>query len=219
MAWRVAKSLEVLRRQINDSRPSRSRTADGTIGDTAHASRKSDHNPWIKDGPIGVVTAFDVTHDPKGGVDAHKLAEHLRKQKDPRIKYIISNRRICNSESWEWRPYSGSNPHSAHVHISVKEHKNHYDSVQPWHLGDLLDGEEPEAVDDPMKTAMPVIRRGARGESVRTLQSKLAIAVDGAFGPATETAVKEFQRANKLDDDGIVGFYTWEALLGDGTAA
>jgi hypothetical protein len=214
MAWRVAKSLETLRKQVNNARPTRSRVADGTIGDAAHASRKSDHNPWVKDGAMGVVTAWDVTHDPKGGVDAHKLAEHLRKQRDPRIKYIISNKRICNSDTWEWRPYSGSNPHSAHVHISVKEHKNHYDDQRWWHVGELLDGEEPETEDDPMKAAMPTVRRGSRGASVEVLQLKLGVTADGVFGAQTEAAVKSYQRGAGLDDDGIVGFYTWQALLG-----
>src|SRR5215472_9581086 len=61
--WRVAKSLARLRTQINDAFPQRSKSSDGTIGDAAHASRSSDHNPWIVDDGIGVVSAFDVTHD------------------------------------------------------------------------------------------------------------------------------------------------------------
>ncbi|HKV33547.1 MAG TPA: hypothetical protein VJP89_04485, partial [Pyrinomonadaceae bacterium] len=61
MAWRVAKSLLRLREQINELAPNRSKASDGTIGDAAHASRKSDHNPWVKDGSIGVVTAMDIT--------------------------------------------------------------------------------------------------------------------------------------------------------------
>ncbi len=32
------------------------------------------------------------------------------------------------------------------------------------------------------------------------------------FGPKTEKAVKEFQRSSGLDDDGVVGRMTWEAL-------
>ena len=37
--------------------------------------------------------------------------------------------------------------------------------------------------------------------------------VDGEFGPMTEQAVKQFQRDHELDDDGIVGTYTWRELL------
>jgi peptidoglycan hydrolase-like protein with peptidoglycan-binding domain len=36
---------------------------------------------------------------------------------------------------------------------------------------------------------------------------------DSAFGPRTEAAVKAFQASRGLDDDGIVGRRTWEALL------
>ena len=139
MAWRLAKSLDVLRKQVNERWPRRSKTADGTIGDAAHASRSSDHNPWVKDGAMGVVTAIDFTNDPQDGVDSQLLAEALRASRDPRIKYIISNRRICSgtggtSKPWAWRPYTGSNPHNKHVHLSVNPEKRDYDSVKPWNL-------------------------------------------------------------------------------------
>lgn len=40
--------------------------------------------------------------------------------------------------------------------------------------------------------------------------------IDGLFGSYTDTAVKEYQKANDLVIDGIVGKYTWERLLNDG---
>lgn len=39
------------------------------------------------------------------------------------------------------------------------------------------------------------------------------VAVDGRLGPETEQAVRAFQRAHGLDEDGIVGPCTWPALV------
>lgn len=132
--WRLAKSLHTLRDQVNARWPKRRKGHDGAIGDAAHAKRASDHNPNILDDIHGVVSALDITHDPRGGCDAHAFAEHLRVTKDPRIKYIISNARICSPPGFAWRKYTGSNPHRSHIHISVKGDKRHYDSMARWVL-------------------------------------------------------------------------------------
>lgn len=136
MAWRVAKSLLRLREQINELAPNRSKASDGTIGDAAHASRKSDHNPWVKDGSIGVVTAMDITNDIANGADAQALVDALVSSQDPRIKYIIWNRKIVNSriQPWVWRNYGGTNPHTKHFHISVRPEKAAYDSTESWQI-------------------------------------------------------------------------------------
>jgi hypothetical protein len=118
MSWRVARSLEQLLAQINAGHPGRSKASDGSIGDTAHAATKSEHNP----DSLGIVRARDFTHDPPR-FDAGAFAEQLRINRDPRIKYIISNRRICAGNAgpspWVWRPYNGLDPHTGHVHLSV----------------------------------------------------------------------------------------------------
>lgn len=54
------------------------------------------------------------------------------------------------------------------------------------------------------------------GNDVRTLQSALHIYPDGIFGELTEEAVKEFQKANGLKVDGIVGEQTWAKICGSG---
>ena len=64
------------------------------------------------------------------------------------------------------------------------------------------------------------IRRGNYGELVKQLQTKLQAlgynlgicGVDGDFGQATEKAVKAFQKAAGLTQDGVVGKNTWAAL-------
>lgn len=115
--WRLDPALIKLRHQIDDRWPERDKSSDGTIGDRKHADRRSDHNPDF----YGIVRALDITNDPSGGCDAAKLAEALRLSRDPRIKYVIFNKRIFSStvQPWIWRPYNGDSPHSKHVHISV----------------------------------------------------------------------------------------------------
>lgn len=136
MAWRPATSLIRLRNQINQMAPTRSKANDGTIGDTAHAARKSDHNPWVIDKGVGVVTALDITHDDANGCNAEHIVTALVQSRDPRIKYIIWNHRIISAteQLWVWRTYSGKNPHTKHFHLSVKAEKVHYDSVAPWRI-------------------------------------------------------------------------------------
>lgn len=60
----------------------------------------------------------------------------------------------------------------------------------------------------------PTLRRGDRGETVKWLQSRLGLEIDGIFGPATEVKVREFQRDRQLVADGIVGPKTWSVLSG-----
>jgi hypothetical protein len=133
-SWRVARSLDTLLSQVNAAAPLRSRASDGSIGDAKHASRSSDHNPWVNVSGIGVVTARDFTHDPKH-FDAHKFAEVLKASGDRRLKYVISNGRIWNpSISQGWRPYRGANPHDKHTHVSVKPLKALFDDTTPWKL-------------------------------------------------------------------------------------
>lgn len=59
---------------------------------------------------------------------------------------------------------------------------------------------------------LPTLRRGARGEHVRTLQEGLKVTADGIFGAATEATLRTWQRAHGLVPDGIVGPKTWAAL-------
>ena len=139
MAWRAAQSLILLRSQINQVAPDRSKASDGTIGDASHASRTSDHNPWVQDGPVGVVTAIDITNDTGRGCDADAIVTALVESRDRRIKYIIWNRRIVSSRvsPWIWRTYTGSNPHSTHFHLSVESEKALYDAADAWRIHTL----------------------------------------------------------------------------------
>lgn len=59
---------------------------------------------------------------------------------------------------------------------------------------------------------MKVLKLGSKGKEVEDLQRYLKIKIDGDFGPKTETAVKKFQKDNKLTPDGVVGPKTWNAM-------
>lgn len=60
-----------------------------------------------------------------------------------------------------------------------------------------------------------LLKNGSKGEDVKKLQEKLGVEAIGTFGPKTEAAVKAWQKANGLKDDGIVGDATWSKLFGE----
>lgn len=57
-----------------------------------------------------------------------------------------------------------------------------------------------------------LLKKGSKGENVKRLQKFLEIAADGDFGPGTEIAVKQWQSANGLNPDGIVGKNTLKKM-------
>lgn len=176
---RIAKSLDVLRSQVNRMAPGRSKASDGWIGDAAHASRPSDHNP----NQAGVVCALDITHDPLGGMDCHKLAKQLEVSRDPRIKYVIWHGQIMSGahseRAWKWREYTGPNPHKKHLHVSVVGDAARYDRSDAWQVGKR----EP-AVQLPDGDRLPMLKvAGVSYAPVRALAEALGATV--VFDEAT----------------------------------
>jgi len=120
MTWRLSKAAVQLREQIDDCYPERSRKSDGSLGDSRHSARKSDHNPdkngWVRaidiDATLGV--SFDETSDL-----VEQIRKYAKRAKTKRISYIIYNGRIASPIlNWKWRKYRGSNPHKSHFHCS-----------------------------------------------------------------------------------------------------
>ena len=75
----------------------------------------------------------------------------------------------------------------------------------------------------PAERPSSTLRRGSSGETVRLAQYFLRvialyddeippITIDGSYGPATENAVRAFQKMQGLTVDGIIGPATWNAL-------
>ena len=206
--WRPARSLTQLLAQVNRSCPGRAKGCDGVIGDAAHQASGGDHCPDAG----GVVRALDLTNDPESGLTSAHLADALVASRDTRIKYVISAGRICSSTitPWQWRKYTGTNPHRTHVHLSVVDGING-DDPRPWTL-------KARAVSGPVVPTYPgLVRLGTRGARVFVVQARLhargwAVDVDGIAGLGTVAAVKGFQRQVELEQDGVVGQATWRML-------
>jgi len=191
--WRLARSLVTLRDEVNAFAPGRSRAADGTIGDAAHAARSSRHNPNAH----GVVTALDVTHDPAGGMDVHALARRLVLHPHPDLCYVISARQIAmRAHGWEWRPYTGSSPHTAHAHFAVgggldADPRPPYDDTDPWGVA------PPQQEDDMTPQEHEMLAFGA----IFALQGKLDANIAKAYakGDAAAAAKLSAERNKTID--------------------
>jgi hypothetical protein len=231
MSWFLAPSLRALFGEVNQVAPGRNKRSDGSIGDTSHQARLSDHNPDPTAG--GVVRAIDVTHDPGGGCDCNQLATRVRERRDARVAYVIWNRRIMNGQGgpspWVWRTYNGINPHDHHMHVSIQHTRAAQTDVGAWLGGRAVilgTGSVNPVVGKPDLPGAG-LRRGSSGELVKWLQRRLnkiagpgghgalggkPLVTDGAFGEQTEKVVKAFQAHRGLAADGVVGAKTWAKL-------
>jgi hypothetical protein len=131
--WVLAACLVLLIQQVDDAYPKRDRSSDGSIGDAAHASRDSDHNPFD-----GFVHAVDIDEDIAPGVDLKAWVAAVEKARDPRVRYLIYEGRILKAyksnglPAWSWHRYDGPNSHSHHVHVSIIRSAAARDDLRPW---------------------------------------------------------------------------------------
>lgn len=58
------------------------------------------------------------------------------------------------------------------------------------------------------------LKLGSKGEAVKLVQKVVGATQDGDFGSVTELRVKNWQKANNLLADGIVGVVTWKKMFG-----
>ena len=210
MNWRECKALLKLKSQVDAMWPGRDKTSDGTIGDTAHAARKSDHNPNAH----GVVTAVDIDADLSPTETVGVLVAKLQAGRDPRIKYLIWNGQITiPGDITRWKSYTGANAHKHHCHISASSDPALYDDDREWDLGAAATARASVPV------SPPDLKEGDSGPAVRSLQNALislgflpARELDGVFGPKTKAAVLKFQVSKQLGADGIAGPDTRAAL-------
>lgn len=136
----------------------------------------------------------------------------------PQISYISMLYRRSSGRMVHTGVYMGDG--------TVIEARGHKDGVMRSELGDypwthwaILRGMScpPGAT---LLQALPLLRKGARGEDVVKLQEALiaagyscgALGADGVFGVSTRMAVMELQRDQAIGVDGVVGELTWAAL-------
>jgi hypothetical protein len=144
-------ALVTLRSEFNAIAPKRDKASDGWIGDKAHEASVSDHND-DETGNVPIRDA-DSTHevhaidvDASGpwpdGLTMEKIVQFVlarcRSGAEPRLRYIIYNRRIWSASSgWAQQTYTGANPHTEHAHFSASYDTAREASTASWHLEDL----------------------------------------------------------------------------------
>jgi hypothetical protein len=123
VAKRATPAVIAVLRQATALVPKRNKISDGLLPSKAHikASPNSDHNTGL---------AVDLTHDPKAGIDCAEIFEKLKE--DDRVSYLIFNKKIWSRDKAKSgnRPYTGSNSHTKHLHISINA--DMANDTSPW---------------------------------------------------------------------------------------
>jgi peptidoglycan hydrolase-like protein with peptidoglycan-binding domain len=119
-----------------------------------------------------------------------------------------------------WRTAEGGGGDGTRCALAVRilgDRFDHYGrTLRGWWSAARLDLTHRPAPYDPIVTTdYPTLRAGDFGPAVRTLQAALRAAVDGVFGPHTESALRAFQSAEGIVADGICGPRTWAAIRGE----
>ena len=156
---RLALSLAQLLREVDARWPGRDRKSDLAAPDPP--LRKGDHVQNDR----GVVRALDID---AGGIRADLLAEYLRRlaeNGDPRLVnggYVVFNHRIASEiGDWHWRVYTGENPHTSHVHVSVSLDPAGYDAGDGWAIADVVEPAPPVPTLPPVPAEPPGTEPGA----------------------------------------------------------
>lgn len=211
--WKLAPSLVALFDESDARWPKRDRSSDGSIGDRAHAARKSDHNP----GARSLVHAGDFD---SSGIDVDNFLSVVIGH--PAVWYVIHKGHIWSKTyGWRKRVYTGSNPHNGHIHVSIlstpaAEKKTQWfkdKAPKPKPVEPKPAPEEPKGNGPGYTPGNRVLSYKDRGSDVALLQRFLGIPDDGIFGAHTLRHVKRYQSMRGLAVDGVVGPRTWAPIL------
>lgn len=200
----LAPALVVFRAEINRRWPGRDTKSDGWIGDKAHQSTVSDHNPNGRDR----VDAYDVDKD---GVDMDVIIAAAKRH--PSIRYIIWQRKLYHRHrGWKAENYTGPNAHREHAHFSIEQAEWAENDRRSWGIaagpttqGDTLIG----------------LTKGDEGPEVEALQWALeSIGIDigtadRKYGPKTAAGVLAMRRSqgSKATDGNTLTPLAWSQLM------
>jgi hypothetical protein len=193
-----APAIQQLRTDVNTSWPKRNKEWDGTWGDERHKKKgkRSDHNS-------GDAIDVDITAPGFTGPQGDALAAYAIR--DPRVKYVIWNRRIYNPSMPGWRPYSDwkKHPHDHHVHVSVSEAARADTAPFAW----TLQG-PPPPIDLPGETKFEdndpqAIEAAAMAKAKAEAAAKKAAEAEAAAKKKADAAAKKARK--KVSEADITG--------------
>ncbi len=133
------------------------------------------------------------------------------------VMYVIWNRQIWGTYAMDegWRAYNGSSPHTDHIHFSFS-----WDGAMQrtsWWTGKAWTGvsTSPEGPSVPLTppTSYPTLREGATSPDVALAQKVIGVTADGIFGPATKSALLDWQRRMGVPATGALDSATWDKMV------
>jgi hypothetical protein len=94
--------------------------------------------------------------------------------------------------------------------------------IAPKYDAEVVQPKPVEEKEEVCSVNIKVLKKGAKGNEVKSLQILLngygyscgSSGADGSFGPATDKALRAYQKAKGLTVDGVCGPATWSKLLG-----
>lgn len=219
----LAANLATLRQEIYRRWPQHQKRFDGWIGDVSHQRRKSDHNPDSR----GVVHAIDVDIN---GIDPPALVRVAIRH--PTTQYVIFNRTIW-SRTRGFQPcrYTGSDPHTGHVHISGRYGSAFENNRSAWGVAAApapaakapqpasrapARRPAPAQPGKPGSRSLRLTRPPMHGYDVlfvqRFIGAKQCGVADGFYGPHTEAGVRWYQHMRGIKATGVCDAPTFRQM-------
>lgn len=224
--WMMVPSLDEGLRQLDKRFPKRAKKAEGGIGDNAHKTRTSSHNP---DDTAGVKAEhndgdgkhevrardFDKNLNASDGMTMENVVQlWVKKAREGKmwwVRYIIFNGRIWHKrDNFVTHVYTGSNKHPDHAHVNG-DFTQHADEVTGtnWYLDELAPAPKPPSSGPKPSKPAPLVVDGALGpKTCKRLQQELGVPQTGKMDSRTVRALQVKLRAlvdHRLAVDGILG--------------